>query len=148
MRTSQVYTHSRQRAPATMRRAANTASASRSTCAAVTLKNQGAPVEIIVPTDGVGFDLEGTAILQGTKNADAAEAGGLGGDARGRWRPMAAGTPCWPCRVRRPAVKGYPAEFEATSGEAWISAQVAADSGTSILKAWARALRRKSAPRN
>ncbi|HEV7264665.1 MAG TPA: extracellular solute-binding protein [Falsiroseomonas sp.] len=38
----------------------------------VALKNQGAPIEIIVPTDGVGFDLEATAIVRGTRNAEAA----------------------------------------------------------------------------
>ncbi len=40
---------------------------------AVTLRNQGAPIEVIIPTDGVGFDLEGTAILRGTRNLDAAK---------------------------------------------------------------------------
>ncbi len=40
---------------------------------AVELKNQGPPIDIIVPTDGVGYDLEGTAILKGTKNLEAAQ---------------------------------------------------------------------------
>lgn len=40
---------------------------------AVTLKNQGAPIEIIVPTDGVGYDLEATALLRGGRNAEAAK---------------------------------------------------------------------------
>lgn len=40
---------------------------------AVELRNQGAPIQIIVPTDGVGYDLEGTAILKGTKNLEAAK---------------------------------------------------------------------------
>jgi hypothetical protein len=35
---------------------------------AVALRNQGAPIDIIVPTDGVGFDLEATAIMRGTRN--------------------------------------------------------------------------------
>ena len=38
---------------------------------AVTLHNQGAPIDIIVPTDGVGFDMEATAIMRGTRNAEA-----------------------------------------------------------------------------
>jgi len=40
---------------------------------AVELKNQGAPIDIIVPTDGVGYDLEGMAIVRGTKNLAAAK---------------------------------------------------------------------------
>jgi len=39
---------------------------------AVTLRNQGAPIDIAVPTDGVGYDLEATAIVRGTRNLDAA----------------------------------------------------------------------------
>jgi iron(III) transport system substrate-binding protein len=38
----------------------------------VALRNQGAPIDVIVPTDGVGFDLEATAIVRGTANLDAA----------------------------------------------------------------------------
>jgi iron(III) transport system substrate-binding protein len=40
---------------------------------AVTLRNQGAPIEVIIPSDGVGFDLEATAIIRGTRNLDAAK---------------------------------------------------------------------------
>jgi iron(III) transport system substrate-binding protein len=35
--------------------------------------NQGAPLEVIVPSDGVGFDLEATAIVRGTRNLEAAK---------------------------------------------------------------------------
>jgi iron(III) transport system substrate-binding protein len=40
---------------------------------AVELKNQGAPIDIIVPSDGVGYDLEGTAIVRGTQHMEAAQ---------------------------------------------------------------------------
>ncbi len=36
-------------------------------------KAKGAPLEIIVPTEGVGWDMEATAIIKGTKNLDAAK---------------------------------------------------------------------------
>jgi len=36
-------------------------------------KNDGAPLEIIVPSEGVGWDMEATAIMKGTKNLDAAK---------------------------------------------------------------------------
>lgn len=35
--------------------------------------NLGAPLDVIVPTDGVGFDLEATAIVRGTRNLEAAK---------------------------------------------------------------------------
>jgi len=36
-------------------------------------KTQGAPIEIVVPTEGVGWDMSGTAILRGTRNLEAAQ---------------------------------------------------------------------------
>ena len=36
-------------------------------------KADGAPIEIIVPTEGVGWDMEATSIIKGTKNLDAAK---------------------------------------------------------------------------
>jgi len=36
------------------------------------VKQKGAPVEIVVPSEGVGWDMEATAIVKGTKNAAAA----------------------------------------------------------------------------
>jgi iron(III) transport system substrate-binding protein len=36
-------------------------------------KAEGAPLEIIVPTEGIGWDMEATAIVKGTDNAEAAQ---------------------------------------------------------------------------
>lgn len=36
-------------------------------------RNQGAPLDVIVPADGVGFDLEATSIVRGTRNLEAAK---------------------------------------------------------------------------
>ena len=36
-------------------------------------KAQGAPLEIVIPTEGIGWDMEATAIIKGTKNLDAAK---------------------------------------------------------------------------
>lgn len=36
-------------------------------------KAQGAPLEIIIPSEGVGWDMEATAIIKGTKNLEAAQ---------------------------------------------------------------------------
>ncbi|MGD9743761.1 MAG: putative 2-aminoethylphosphonate ABC transporter substrate-binding protein [Dongiaceae bacterium] len=35
-------------------------------------KNKGAPLEIILPSEGIGWDMEATAIMKGTDNLDAA----------------------------------------------------------------------------
>ncbi len=36
-------------------------------------KAEGAPLEIIIPSEGIGWDMEATAIVNGTKNLDAAK---------------------------------------------------------------------------
>ena len=36
-------------------------------------KTKGAPIDLIVPTEGVGWDMEATAIVKGTKKLDAAK---------------------------------------------------------------------------
>lgn len=37
------------------------------------LKQQGAPIEVIIPKEGAGWDMEATAILRGTRNAAGAQ---------------------------------------------------------------------------
>ena len=37
------------------------------------VKAQGAPVEIVIPSEGAGWDMEATAIIKGSKNLDAAK---------------------------------------------------------------------------
>lgn len=113
---------------------------------AVTLKNQGAPIEIIVPTDGVGFDLEGTAILRGTRNAEAARrladyaVSRAAMELYGRWYAVLA------LPGVRPAVRGYPAEFE----QRLVSQdfRAIATRRDQILREWASRFDGKSAPRN
>ena len=36
------------------------------------VKNKGAPIEIVIPSEGIGWDMEATAIMKGTKKLDAA----------------------------------------------------------------------------
>jgi iron(III) transport system substrate-binding protein len=111
----------------------------------VALRNQGAPIEIIIPTDGVGFDLEATAIIRGTRNAEAAR----------RLADFAVSRPAMELYGRyyallalpgvEPTVRGYPAEF----AERLVSADFAAIAGERdrILQEWARRFDGKSAPR-
>jgi iron(III) transport system substrate-binding protein len=37
------------------------------------LKQQGAPIEVIIPKEGAGWDMEATAIMRGTRNLAAAQ---------------------------------------------------------------------------
>ena len=112
---------------------------------AVTLVNQGAPIDVIVPTDGVGYDLEATAILRGTRNLEAArrladfavsrEANQL----YGRFYAMLARPDV------EPTVRGYPAEFAQRLVSADFSA-IARDRDR-ILREWTQRFDGKSAPR-
>jgi iron(III) transport system substrate-binding protein len=36
-------------------------------------KTKGAPIDLIVPSEGIGWDMEATSIVKGTKNLDAAK---------------------------------------------------------------------------
>lgn len=40
---------------------------------AVKTKKEGAPIDIVLPSEGLGWDIEATAIVKGTKNLDAAK---------------------------------------------------------------------------
>lgn len=40
---------------------------------AARLKEEGAPLEIVIPTEGIGWDMEASAIMAGTPNAEAAQ---------------------------------------------------------------------------
>lgn len=113
---------------------------------AVTLKNQGAPVEIIVPADGVGFDLEGTAILRGSRNMEAARkladfaVTRAANELYGRFYAVLA------LPGVQAAVRGYPAEFE----QRLVSQDFreVALKRDEILRDWAARFDGKSAPRN
>jgi iron(III) transport system substrate-binding protein len=113
---------------------------------AVTLRNQGAPLEIIVPTDGVGYDIEGTAIHRGTRNLDAARrlvdwsVSRPAAELYGRWYALLA------LPGVQPAVRGYPAEFEQRLVSQDIRA--VANERERILREWASRFDGKSAPRN
>ena len=111
----------------------------------VALKAQGAPIDIIVPTDGVGYDLEGTAIVKGTKNLEAAK----------RFADFAV-TPAAMAMYGKfyallalpgvqASVQGYPPAFEERMVKADFT-QIAADRDR-ILKEWSAKFDSKSAPK-
>jgi iron(III) transport system substrate-binding protein len=112
---------------------------------AVELKNQGAPIDIIVPTDGVGYDLEGMAILRGTKNLDAAKrladfsVSVAANELYGKFYALLAQPGV------KPSVQGYPPEFAQRLVQADFE-QIARNR-SEILKKWAELFDSKSAPK-
>ncbi|MBB3898546.1 putative 2-aminoethylphosphonate ABC transporter substrate-binding protein [Roseococcus suduntuyensis] len=111
----------------------------------VALRNQGAPIDVIVPTDGVGFDLEATAIVRGTRNLDAARrlvdwtVSREANELYGRFYALVA----HPEAVT--TVQNYPADF----AERLVNQDFAALAGRrdELLREWARRFDGKSAPR-
>jgi iron(III) transport system substrate-binding protein len=111
----------------------------------VALRNQGAPIDIVIPTDGVGFDLEATAIMRGTRNADAAR----------RLADFAVSRPAMELYGRfyallalpgvTPSVQGYPADFEQRLVN--VNFREMASQRDRILAEWTRRFDGKSAPR-
>jgi iron(III) transport system substrate-binding protein len=140
----QVYTHSGS-APCNNAARGEFAAGLSFDMRAVTLRNQGAPIEIIVPTDGVGFDLEATAILRGSRNMAAAQrladfaVSRAAMELYGRWYALLA------LPGVQPSVTGYPAEFAQRLVNADFR-QVAGDRDR-ILREWAQRFDGKSAPR-
>jgi len=112
----------------------------------VALRNQGAPIDVIVPTDGVGFDLEATAIVRGTANLDAARrladftVTRAAGDLYGRFYALLAHP------AATSTVENYPADFAARLVSQDFSALAARRE--EILREWTRRYDGKSAPRN
>ena len=113
---------------------------------AVTLKNQGAPIDIIVPTDGVGYDLEGTAIVKGTGKLEAAQkladfsVTPAANKLYGRYYAILA------LPGVEPSIEGYPADFiQRLVNENFNEI---ASHRAEILQQWAAKFDTKSAPRN
>lgn len=112
----------------------------------VALRNQGAPIDVIVPTDGVGFDLEATAILRGTRNLEAARrlvdwtVSREASELYGRFYALVAHPEA------TTTVQNYPADF----AQRLVSQDFAAMAARrdEMLREWTRRFDGKSAPRN
>jgi iron(III) transport system substrate-binding protein len=108
-------------------------------------KTQGAPVEIVVPTDGVGWEMEGSAIVKGTRNLAAAKklmdfsASLAANELYAKYYNILA----------HPGAKGvavnYPAETEARLIKADFN-KIAADRDKTLAE-WTKRFDGKSAPR-
>jgi iron(III) transport system substrate-binding protein len=112
----------------------------------VSLKNQGAPIDIVIPTDGVGFDLEATAIVRGTRNLEAAQrladwtVTKEANELYGRFFALVAHPDV------KPTVANYPPDFAERLVKMDFAA-LAADRDR-ILAEWTRRFEGKAQPRN
>lgn len=108
-------------------------------------KTKGAPLDIAVPTDGVGWEMEASAIVKGTKNMDAAKklmdfsASQAANEMYSKYYNI----------VAHPAVKGAAPNYPADTESRLIKADFAAiaDMRAAVLAEWTKRFDSKSAPR-
>jgi iron(III) transport system substrate-binding protein len=108
-------------------------------------KTQGAPIEVILPSEGVGWDMEAVGIVKGTKNLDAARklmdwsAGRKANELYSKSYAVVA----MPGVASQP--KNYPAGAEAAMIKADLESMAA--NRERILAEWSRRYESKAAPR-
>lgn len=108
-------------------------------------KTKGAPIDLIVPSEGIGWDMEATAIVKGTKNLDAAKkvadfaASKAANELYGKYYALVAHNEV------KAAPANYPADGEAKMVKndfGWM-----ADNRDRILKEWSKRYESKAAPK-
>ena len=108
-------------------------------------KTAGAPIELIVPTEGAGWEMEASAIVKGTKNLALAK----------KVMDWAASKPAnelyskYYALVAHPEVKNLPKNYPeaAEKGMAKIDLQAMANDREEILKEWSKRYESKAAPK-
>ena len=109
-------------------------------------KTQGAPIDIVLPKEGAGWELEATAIVKGTKNLDARQEGRRLGRQQGRERALLE-----VLRDRRRAEREeHAAELSADAEQAMVKNDFGwmAENRDRILAEWSKRYEFKSAPKN
>lgn len=109
-------------------------------------KTKGAPIDLIVPSEGVGWDMEATAIVKGTKNLEAAKkladwaASKKANELYGKHYAL----------VAHPDVKATPPNYPADGEKMMIKNDLTwmAENRDRILKEWSRRYESKAAPKN
>jgi iron(III) transport system substrate-binding protein len=109
-------------------------------------KTKGAPIDLIVPSEGVGWDMEATAIVKGTKNLEAAKklvdwaASKKANETYGKYYAL----------VAHPDVKATPPNYPADGEKMMIKNDLTwmAENRERILKEWAKRYESKAAPKN
>lgn len=112
---------------------------------AATEKSNGAPLEIISPTEGIGWDMEASAIIKGTKNLEAAKklmdwaASKEANELHAKYYAI----------VAHPDVKNLPANYpaDAEARMAKINFETMANDREKILAEWVKRFEAKAAPK-
>ncbi len=108
-------------------------------------KTQGAPIDIILPKEGAGWEMEATAIVKGTKNLAAAQklvdwtVTRQANEAYGKWFAI----------VAHPDVKAAPPNYPANAEQAMVKNDLGwmATQRERILAEWTKRYDGKSAPK-
>src|SRR5262245_46586277 len=109
-------------------------------------KSQGAPIEIVSPAEGIGWDMEAFAIVKGTKKADAARK-------VADWAVTKAANELYSkyyAVVAHPDVKNVPKNYpaDAEGRMAKVDFEKMADDRTRVLAEWSKRYESKAAPKN
>jgi iron(III) transport system substrate-binding protein len=109
-------------------------------------KTKGAPLEVVVPKEGVGWEVEATAIVKGSKNLEIAKK-------VADWSTTKAANEVYAktyAVVALPGVQNTPPNYPATAEAAMIKNDLAwmADNRERILAEWSKRYETKAAPKN
>ncbi|MGH6814071.1 MAG: putative 2-aminoethylphosphonate ABC transporter substrate-binding protein [Hyphomicrobiaceae bacterium] len=109
-------------------------------------KTKGAPIDLIVPSEGVGWDMEATAIVKGTKNLDAAKKVADFAASKKASEQLYAK---FYAIVAHPDVKAAPQNYPADGEKMMIKNDLTwmAENRERILKEWAKRYEAKAAPK-
>ena len=109
-------------------------------------KSKGAPLEVIVPTEGTGWELEATAVVKGSKNMALAKKVADWGATKGASELYSKTY----ALVAHPDVKNMPPNYPAGAEKGMIKNDLAwmAENRERILAEWTKRYESKSAPKN
>jgi len=109
-------------------------------------KTQGAPIDIILPKEGAGWDMEATGIVKGTKNLEAAKKVADWGASKGASELYSK----FYALVADPTVKNIPPNYPPTAEQAMVKNDFAwmAENRDRILAEWSKRYESKAAPKN
>jgi iron(III) transport system substrate-binding protein len=109
-------------------------------------KTQGAPIDIVLPKEGAGWDLEATGIVKGTKNLELAKKVADWGASKGASELYSK----YYALVADPSVHNIPPNYPANAEKAMVKNDFGwmADNRDRILAEWSKRYESKAAPKN
>ena len=109
-------------------------------------KTQGAPIEIVLPKEGAGWELEATSIVKGTKNLELAKKVADWGASKQASELYSK----YYAIVAEPSVKNTPPNYPPTAEQAMVKNDFGwmAENRDRILAEWSKRYENKAAPKN